>query len=281
MFRRISLLLEKYGLFALAVAVVLLALPAYLRTAQTAPAPVGDAHQESAVALRILFGVQRIGPKTWDGEMTVDRGAILRLSGVYFEHADAIIGPNRWKCTSRATTYADSRSPRGYDPVHTHPWELIPNGIVATVEAPAGARVQVSTVSGNFSFTLDQLSLGQPLAFLEGDVTVERLPPTVTLTLQPGRTITRPWPWMRAGICGPRGFLTQIVPIPSGWLTVGPPAGSPPSASAAITSPTTSAPRSPRMAKTGYGWCGRARGAASGASMADICPAGGGPIRSS
>ncbi|HZT28906.1 MAG TPA: hypothetical protein VFA33_03415 [Bryobacteraceae bacterium] len=186
MFRRISLLLEKYGLFALAVAVVLLALPAYLRTAQTAPAPVGDAHQESAVALRILFGVQRIGPKTWDGEMTVDRGAILRLSGVYFEHADAIIGPNRWKCTSRATTYADSRSPRGYDPVHTHPWELIPNGIVATVEAPAGARVQVSTVSGNFSFTLDQLSLGQPLAFLEGDVTVERLPPTVTLTLQPG-----------------------------------------------------------------------------------------------
>src|SRR5579885_2600673 len=111
MFRRISLLLEKYGLFALAVAVVLLALPAYLRTAQTAPAPVGDAHQESAVALRILFGVQRIGPKTWDGEMTVDRGAILRLSGVYFEHADAIIGPNRWKCTSRAPTSADSRPP--------------------------------------------------------------------------------------------------------------------------------------------------------------------------
>ena len=62
--------------------------------------------------------------------------------------AGAILGLNRWKCTSRATNYMDSRSPRGYDPVHTKPWELIPNGIVATVQAPADARVEVKTASG-------------------------------------------------------------------------------------------------------------------------------------
>jgi hypothetical protein len=179
-------MLTKSSNWLLGAAIALLVVPAYLRTAQTAPVPVGDAKQEDAVALRVMFGVQRIQPKTWDGEMTVDRGKILRLKGIYFEHEDAIVGAGGWKCTSRATVYMDSRSTRGYDPVHTKPWELIPNGIVATVQAAADARVEVKTASGNFNFTMNQLSLGHPMAFLDGDASVERLPPTVTLTLQAG-----------------------------------------------------------------------------------------------
>ena len=166
--------------------ILLLTVPAYLRTAQSSPTPIGDARQERAVALRILFGVQRFHPKTWDGEISLDRGTVLRSSGVFFEQKDELVGTNRWKFTSRATNYMDSRSPRGYDPVHTKPWELIPNGIVATVEAPPNARVEVKTVSGNFSFVLNQLTLGHPLAFLEGEVSVEKLPPTIALTTQPG-----------------------------------------------------------------------------------------------
>ncbi|MGH7248458.1 MAG: hypothetical protein ACREH9_10170, partial [Pseudomonadota bacterium] len=163
----------------LGAAAAFVAVPAFLKTAQSAPAPIGDARQESAVALRILFGVERWGPETCDGEMTLDRGTILRLTGVYFEHDDAILGTNRWKCTSRPTTYADSRTARGYDPVHTKDWTLIPNGIVATVEAPPDARVQVRTTAGNFSFSLNEVTLAKPLRFLDGDSTVERLPPTV------------------------------------------------------------------------------------------------------
>src|ERR1700730_17214563 len=142
----------KPSLWLLAAAIALLTLPAYLRTDQTAPVPVPDAKQEDAVALRVMFGVQRIQPKTWDGEMTVDRGKIVRLKGVHFEHADTLAGASAWKLTRRATVYMDSRSTRGYDPVHTKPWELIPNGIVATVQAPSDARVEVKTASGNFSF---------------------------------------------------------------------------------------------------------------------------------
>ncbi|MEO7143522.1 MAG: hypothetical protein ABI165_08470 [Bryobacteraceae bacterium] len=167
-------------------AAAMLAIPAFLKTAHTAPGPVADAKQEDAVALRILFGVERWGPKTCDGELTLDRGEVVRMTGVYFEHEDAIIGSNRWKCTSRPTTYADSRTPRGYDPVHSKDWDLIPNGIVATLQAPADARVQIKSALGNFSFALNDLALGKPLTFLNGDATVERLPPTVALTLQPG-----------------------------------------------------------------------------------------------
>jgi hypothetical protein len=142
--------------------------------------------QEDGVALRVMFGVQRIHPKTWDGEMTLDRGKILRLKGVYFEHDDAIRGSSGWKLTSRASVYMDSRSTRGYDPVHTKPWELIPNGVVATVQAAPDARVEVKTASGNFAFRINQLSLGAKMAFLDGDASVELLPPTSTLTVQPG-----------------------------------------------------------------------------------------------
>jgi hypothetical protein len=178
--------LTKPSALLLGTALALLILPSYLRTAQTAPVPLGDTKQEDAVTLRVMFGVQRIQPKTWDGEMTVDRGKILRLKGVHFEHVDTLTGASAWKLTSRATVYMDSRSTRGYDPVHTKPWELIPNGVVATVQAPSDARVDVKTASGNFSFTINQLSLGHPMAFLDADASVERLPPTVTLTLQAG-----------------------------------------------------------------------------------------------
>jgi hypothetical protein len=52
-------------------AIVLVALPAWLRTAQTVPPSIGDAAQEDAVALRILFGLERIHPKTWDGAIAL------------------------------------------------------------------------------------------------------------------------------------------------------------------------------------------------------------------
>src|SRR5436305_1957060 len=151
----------------------MLGLPAYLRTAQTSPVPIGDAKQEGAIALRLMFGLQRIHPKTWNGEMTVDRGGILHINGLYFEHVDSIVSSNGWKFTSRATNYMDSRSIRGYDPVHTKPWELIPNGVVATIAAPPDARVSVKTAGGDFSFKLDQLKLGHPLTFLNEEVSVE------------------------------------------------------------------------------------------------------------
>ncbi len=83
-----------------------------------------------------------------------------------FEREDAITGPGGWKLTSRATNYMDSTSTRGYDPVHTRPWELIPNGIVATIDAQPGARAEVRTSSGNFSFVIADLKLGRTVPFL-------------------------------------------------------------------------------------------------------------------
>src|ERR1035438_3379775 len=91
-------------LATIAAGLALMALPTYLRTAQLASAPLADAHQEDAVTLRIMFGVQRIHPKTWDGEIALSRGSVVRLTGVFFEQKDAIVGKAGWTLTSRATT---------------------------------------------------------------------------------------------------------------------------------------------------------------------------------
>ena len=87
-------MLKKSYIWTASIGSTLVLLTGWLHTAQIAPTPIGDARQETTVALRILFGVQRIHPKTWDGDIALDRGSLLRLNGVYFEHDDAIKGTN-------------------------------------------------------------------------------------------------------------------------------------------------------------------------------------------
>ncbi len=140
-----------------------------------------------AVAVRLLFGVRALKPGVWDGEVSISQGQALRAVGVHFEEGDAILGPGRWRLSTRETRYGDSRTPHGPDPVTTRFAQLIPNGVVVTLDAPTAARLEVKTAGGSFSFSLDQLALGKPLAFLDGDATAERLPPTIEWTRESGQ----------------------------------------------------------------------------------------------
>ncbi len=144
-----------------------------------------DEPTASAVSVRLMFGTDRYTPRRWDGELNVSAGRVVRLSGVHFEGRDRIVGPNAWLLTNRVTRYADSTTPRGYDPVHTRQFAMIPNGVVATLEAPETAVVGVSTEQGSFSFELRNLAFGQPLTFLDGTVLAERIPTTLDLTRGP------------------------------------------------------------------------------------------------
>ncbi len=138
------------------------------------------------VSVRLMFGLKRLTPARWDGEIRLSTGRIERLSGVHFEGRDKVMGENRWLLTTRVTRYADSTTPRGYDPVHTRPFAMVPNGVVATLRAPDDALVTVETKRGRFSFHLGELRLGRPLKFLEGEASAERLPAAFDLDLLPG-----------------------------------------------------------------------------------------------
>ena len=72
--------------------------------------------------------------------------------------------------------------PRGYDPVHTRPFAMIPNGVVAALDAPEDAAVAIETVMGSFSFTPAEIPFGRSKSFLDGAALVERTAPTVDFT---------------------------------------------------------------------------------------------------
>ena len=138
--------------------------------------------EAAAVSVRLMFGLDRFTPLRWDGKLEVSSGNIASLSGVHFEGRDRIVGRDGWLLTNRVTRYADSTTPRGYDPVHTRQFAMIPNGVVAILEAPETAQVRVSTEQGEFSFKLTELNFGTALKFLDGRASAERIPATLDLT---------------------------------------------------------------------------------------------------
>ncbi len=143
------------------------------------------ASNESAVTVRLMFGTDRYTPRRWDGSIHLSTGRVTGLGGVHFEGRDRITGNDSWLLTNRVTRYADSTTPRGYDPVHTRQFAMIPNGVVATLDAPETARVGVRTVQGEFSFEIQDLAFGRPLEFLDGTASAERIPTTIDLTEGP------------------------------------------------------------------------------------------------
>ena len=159
--------------------VLLLALPS--ATAQT-PEIAEEQWNGSAASVRLLFGLDRFTPQRWDGAVAVSPGRVERLSGVHFEGRDRIVGRNRWLVSNRVTRYADSTTQRGYDPVHTRQFAMIPNGVAATLDAAEGAVVEIETEQGGFSFPLRALAFGQPLRFLAERASAERIPTTLDLT---------------------------------------------------------------------------------------------------
>lgn len=134
------------------------------------------------VSIRLMFGLDRFTPQRWDGSMQALPGRVLRLDGVHFEGRDRIVDGNGWLLSNRVTRYADSTTQRGFDPVHTRPFAMIPNGIAGVIDAGEAASVEVATEQGSFSVPLRDLRFGRPLAFLGETATAERIPTTLDLT---------------------------------------------------------------------------------------------------
>ncbi len=146
------------------------------------PRLADDPGGASPVSIRLMFGLDRFTPQRWDGSIQVSPGRILRLDGVHFEGRDRIVDGNGWLVSNRVTRYADSTTQRGFDPVHTRPFAMIPNGVAGTIDAGEAAVIEVATEQGSFSFPLRDLNFGSPLRFLDGLAMAERIPTTLDLT---------------------------------------------------------------------------------------------------
>lgn len=147
-----------------------------------APSLGPELDADSVVSLRLMFGLDRFTPQRWDGGITVGAGRVVRMSGVHFEGRDEVVGRDRWRLTNRVTRYADSTTQRGYDPVHTRQYAMIPNGVAATLEAAETSPIEVATEQGSFSFALRGVDFGRERKFLDGLASIQRIPTTLDLT---------------------------------------------------------------------------------------------------
>ncbi len=120
-----------------------------------------------AVGLHLIFGVTDKEPTNWSGEISVSPGRLLALWG-WRLGAKMTVEGNRFFIRSR---FAGPQQK-----------QIIAPELFATLEAPEEATIRVISKQGGFSFTLRDLSFGQPCSFLDGRVLVERIFPTFQLT---------------------------------------------------------------------------------------------------
>src|SRR5579884_3076550 len=132
---------------------------------------------------RITFGLQDKKATDWSGKVEISGGQVISISGWRFEETDAVDGVQGWKCRTHVNIAPGERFPienaegQRLPPPPQQPW---PNGVTLRVRGEAPTLI-VSFPAGEIRFKSDDVSLGEPKTYLDGQVRVERLPQTSVL----------------------------------------------------------------------------------------------------
>src|SRR5688572_25881704 len=120
-----------------------------------------------AVSLRITLGLKDTEPTAWDGDMKVSEGRVSRLSGQL--RANDRVEGSAWTMSTRFQGQGPNR-------------QLQHVVLMAILDAPASAKLELQTKQGSFSVLPEDLKLGSNSSFLQGAASVERLPPSLQIT---------------------------------------------------------------------------------------------------
>ena len=128
---------------------------------------------------RVTLGLKDKEPADWSGQVSVAGGEVAEIVGWRFEDRDAVQDVSGWKCQTHDYIAPGLRNPTlpaagKPKPAPREPW---PNGVTLTVRGAAPA-VTIKLPKGEFQFKAAGVLLGEPLTFLDGQVRVERLPPS-------------------------------------------------------------------------------------------------------
>jgi hypothetical protein len=138
----------------------------------TKPTPMSG-----AAAFRILFGVGDTEPTAWDGSAAAAVGAIESIQ-IWRPHAgDSTDSKSTWTVSSGSSFVAGGRPGAGQAA------PILENGVIIAATLPDdGARIEIKTKQGNFSFQARDVPFGVKRNFINGRVAVDRVPDTVKLT---------------------------------------------------------------------------------------------------
>lgn len=121
---------------------------------------------------RIRFGLTDLGPKTWDGSVSISGGRLASLRSWRPRSAD-VISEDSWELSTAPGVKFRYRNWEP-EPPFPVPDYLKLSGVILTVESDRDARVEVDTVEGSFSFRLSEQPAGLRRNYLGGAAIVER-----------------------------------------------------------------------------------------------------------
>jgi hypothetical protein len=146
-----------------------------LKWSRSAPLQSQAAPAAGNLSFKITFGDLQETASDYSGSVALTQGKVLRLTPWRFLRGDAVNG-STWKLQLQRVAFENQPDmPRPIaSPGQTQ--NIVPAGVVVTVDAPATAGATVKTEQGNFTFRLQDLRDGGVLSFRSGDVRVERVP---------------------------------------------------------------------------------------------------------
>ena len=141
-------------------------------------AQVGQISMPDAVSFRVLLGVGDTEPTVWDGSVKLSGGQVTAIQGWRFAQRDSSDYKSSWKASTRRLAPQNAAAKKA-----GRPGPIFENGVVITaVLSNPQARYEITTPRGGLSFTAQEIPLGESKGYLDGSVTVDRVPSTVQLT---------------------------------------------------------------------------------------------------
>ena len=128
------------------------------------------------MAFRIVFGDRRDRPADYSGSIELTAGKVVRIEPWRFLAGDAIQGTRGWKLTLKRRPFENQPDKPRRMMADPQVVNVVPAGVVVTVNAPATATARVRTAQGSFEISLAELRARHRLRFLDDDVVVERAP---------------------------------------------------------------------------------------------------------
>jgi hypothetical protein len=137
-----------------------------------------SAQTQSAVGVRLIFGLTDKEQAKWDGSVTVEGARVVSIDPWRFEGEDAILDNSSWRVsTHRIRLFGGGRN---------GPPPFVANGVVVWLAgANDSTQLRVKTAQGDFTVRLADIPYGKMQHALDGRVMADRIPPASEITSTP------------------------------------------------------------------------------------------------
>ncbi len=134
-----------------------------------------SAQTQSAVGVRLIFGLTDKEQAKWDGSVTVEGARVASIDPWRFEGEDAILDNSSWRVsTHRIRLFGGGRN---------GPPPFVANGVVVWLAgANDSTQLRVKTAQGDFTVRLADIPYGKMQHALDGRVMADRIPPASEIT---------------------------------------------------------------------------------------------------